>query len=157
MLQREPSHTKALYRRGTALMRQGEAVRARADLRAAYRAAPTDRGVRQLLDKCERTVREEKQQERAYVSRMFAPMLKAEPVSGGARVGNAGGAGWVGEARAAAWWRTVRRVLVAPRGLAGRLLGSFPGLSHALVLLGVVVAAPLALSTVALAALSYLT
>jgi tetratricopeptide (TPR) repeat protein len=156
VLQREPSHAKALYRRGAALMQQGEATRARADLRVAYRAAPTDRGVRQLLDECERTVREEARQERAYTSRMFAAPPKvaiAEPAGGGAR-DHAGGAvwvGWAGGSRAAAW----RRALVAPWGLVGSLLGSCPGLTHAMALLGIVVVAPLVLSAVVLAALGY--
>ena len=159
VLQREPSHAKALYRRGTALMQQGEATRARADLRVAYRAAPTDRGVRQLLDECERTVREEARQERAYTSRMFAAppqTATAEPAGGGAR-GNAGGAvgvGWANESLAAAWWRAARRALVAPWGQVG-CLSCYPGLTHAIALLGVVVVAPLALSAVVLAALSY--
>ena len=160
VLQREPNHAKALYRRGAALMQQGEATRARADLRGAYRAAPTDRGVRQLLDECERTVREEARQERAYTSRMFAAPPKtapAEPAGDGAR-GNAGGAvgvGWAGGARAAAWRHTARRALVAPWGLVSCLPGSYPNLTHVIVLLGVVVVAPLVLSAVVLAALSY--
>ena len=159
VLQREPNHAKALYRRGTALMQLGEPTRARADLRVAYRAAPTDRGVRQLLDECERTVREEARQERAYTSRMFAAppqMAIAEPAGGGAR-GNAGGAvgvGWASESRAAAWWRAARHALMAPWGLVG-CLSSYPGLTHAIALLGVVVVAPLVLSAVVLAALSY--
>ena len=159
VLQREPRHAKALYRRGAALMRQGEARRARADLRAAYRAAPTDRGVRQLLDECERTVRKEAQQERAYTSRMFAAPPEtaiAEPPDGGAR-GEAGRAGGLGGAAPAggSWRRTAHRALAAPWGLVDSLLDSYPALTQAMILLGVVVVAPLALSAAVLAAFSY--
>ena len=77
-------------------------------------------------------------------------------LGGGAR-GNAGGAvgvGWASESRAAAWWRAARHALMAPWGLVG-CLSSYPGLTHAIALLGVVVVAPLVLSAVVLAALSY--
>ena len=168
VLEREPSHTKALYRRGAALMRQGQATRARADLRAAYRAVPTDRGVRQLLDECERTLQAEERQERAYALRMFAPSPQMaavkRPAGRGARIGKmsvadeaneADGAGGAGEARATEWRHAVRYALSlrTPRGLVDRLLDFLPDRTGATFLLWAV-AAPLALSVVGLAALS---
>ena len=80
----------------------------------------------------------------------------AEPPAGGAR-GEAGGAGGLGGAAPAggSWRRTAHRALVAPWCLVGSLLDSYPALAQAMILLGVVVVAPLALSAAVLAAFSY--
>lgn len=82
VLKREPAHPKALYRRGLALVRQGHLTRAKVDLHAACRAAPTDKKVRAAFDDCARAVEAEGREERDYAQRMFKPTAGDEPGGG---------------------------------------------------------------------------
>ena len=117
VLKREPAHPKALYRRGLALVRQGQLARAKADLHAACLAAPTDRKARDAFEECARAVAAETHEERDYAQRMFKPTAgDDEPPAGDATGEQQADGTW----QAAAWWACAcsvgrRAVLTSPR------------------------------------------
>lgn len=97
VLEKDPKHVKALFRRGEARIYLNDLDRAREDLTTAEALAPEDKGIKSrlsLLDKREKHFA--KKEKRTY-AKMFAPAKTAEAASAdeatGESEGQAGGPG----------------------------------------------------------------
>mmetsp|Transcript_5416 Transcript_5416/g.18110 ORF Transcript_5416/g.18110 Transcript_5416/m.18110 type:complete len:373 (-) Transcript_5416:194-1312(-) len=72
VLEADADNVKALFRRGTALMRLNKREEATRDLRRAAELAPQDAAVQQLLGKLNAAAAKERKRERAMAAKMFA-------------------------------------------------------------------------------------
>jgi tetratricopeptide (TPR) repeat protein len=72
VLQHQPRHAKALYRRGASLTALGDLDGARPDLELAAELAPDDAGVRRALRECRAAQQSQRERERRLVRRMTA-------------------------------------------------------------------------------------
>lgn len=71
----DPKHAKALYRRGVALLAQGERAAAKADLVASVRLDPKSRDARDVLADIEAAAAAEREAEKAKFQRGFAKQV----------------------------------------------------------------------------------
>ncbi len=78
VLEKEPSHCKALYRRAQAYLAQSDYIEAEQDIKKALQAEPANPGVRALHAQWKRAYAEHSKKEKKIFGNIFEKMAKAD-------------------------------------------------------------------------------
>ena len=71
VLEREPQNVKALFRRGSALAKNGDHAAGRADLLAASKLDPKSKEIREAFNACKEAEAAAKAKDKAFAAKMF--------------------------------------------------------------------------------------